>query len=101
VLLKVVCALQLGQQPLGSASLAIEAGGAGALQHSSTAVARPSTGAGRPAAGVDPRGKPPASAAKYFNLHVFQFRHKGKIEIHVNWGKRDVLGNCWSIFFFQ
>ena len=52
MLLHVVGALQLGQQPLGSASLAIEAGGAGALQHSSTAVARPSTGAGRPAAGA-------------------------------------------------
>jgi len=65
VLLKVVCALQLGQQPLGSASLAIEAGGAGALQHSSTGVARPCA-----ASGVDPRGKPPASAAKYFNLGI-------------------------------
>ena len=57
MLLKVVCALQLGQQPLGSASLAIEAGGAGALQHSSTGVARPTAGAGRPAAAVDPCDK--------------------------------------------
>jgi len=60
VLLKVVCALQLGQQPLGSASLAIEAGGS-------------STGAPRPASTRAASHRPAQQSISiymYFNLGI-------------------------------